>query len=85
MNSFTSGGSLSIYMEMSAFVETDEEKHIVFLGNACQQTFDKIKIYLIKPHVLTGPMSSKLFLIYVRAMDHVLDTLLAQINDKGHK
>lgn len=38
-DSFTSGGSLSIYMEMSAFVETDEEKHSVFFGQCMSADF----------------------------------------------
>ena len=33
--------------------------------------------------VLASPVSGKLFLLYVRAMDHSLGALLAQKNDEG--
>ena len=36
------------------------------------------------PPVLAGLVSEKPFLIYVRAMDHSLEALLAQNNDQGH-
>ena len=52
---------------------------------ACQKTFEDIKEYLTKPPVLVAPVSVKLFLLHVRAMDHSLGTLLAQKNDKGFK
>ena len=39
----------------------------------------------MQPPVLTAPVSKKLFLIYVRAMDHSLEALLAQNYDHGHE
>jgi len=50
---------------------------------ACQKAFEDIKEYLTKPLVLVAPFSEKLFLLYVRVMNHSLGVLLAQKNDKG--
>ena len=50
---------------------------------ACQKAFKDIKEYLTKPPVLVAPISGKLFLLYVRAMDHSLGTFPAQKNDEG--
>jgi len=38
--------------------------------DTCQNTFEDIKEYLTKPPVLIFPISEKLFLLYVRAIDH---------------
>jgi len=51
--------------------------------DTCQKAFDDIKKYLTRPPVLASPISKKLFLLYVRAMDHSLGTLLTQKNDEG--
>ena len=40
------------------------------------------KKYLIKPPILVSPVLKKLFLLYVRAMNHSLGALLAQKNDE---
>ena len=53
------------------------------LDEACQDAFENIKEYFIKPLVLLAPISRKPFLLYVRAMDHSLGVLLAQKNDEG--
>ena len=53
------------------------------LDDACQTAFEDIKEYLTKPAVLVSPALGKLFLLYVRAMDHSLGGLLAQKNAKG--
>ena len=53
--------------------------------DACQQAFEEIKQYLTNPPVLVAPVLGKPFLIYVRAIDHSLGTLLAQNNDQGHE
>ena len=51
--------------------------------DALQKAFEDIKAYLTKPLVLASPISEKPFLLYVRAMDHSLGTLLVQKNDEG--
>jgi len=51
----------------------------------CQEAYEDIKRYLTKPPVLVAPTSGKLFLLYVKAMDHSLSALLAQKDDDGHK
>ena len=62
------------------------KKGVSFIwDDACQQTFEEIKLYLTQPPVLTAPVSGKPFLIYVRAMDHSLGALLVQNNDQGHE
>ena len=53
--------------------------------DACQQAFEEIKRYLMHPHVLTALVLEKLFLIYIRAMDHSLGALLAQNNDQEYE
>jgi len=50
---------------------------------ACQEAFEDIKEYFTKLPVLVVPTSGKLFLLYVKAMDHSLDALLAQKKDEG--
>ena len=47
-----------------------------------QKTFEDIKAYLTKPPVLASPVSKKLFLPYVRAIDHSLGAPLTQKNDE---
>ena len=51
--------------------------------DACQKAFENIKAYLTKPPILASTVSGKSFLLYVRAMDHSLGTLLTQKNDEG--
>jgi len=58
------------------------KKGVSFIwDDACQQALEEIKRYLTQQHVLTALVLGKPFLIYVRAMDHSLGTLLAQNND----
>jgi len=52
---------------------------------ACQEAYEDIKRYLIKPPVLVAPTSGKPFLLYVKAMDHSLGALLAQEDDNGYE
>ena len=51
---------------------------------ACQEAYEEIKRYLIKPPVLVAPTSGEPFLLYVRVMDHSLGALLAQKDDNDH-
>lgn len=51
----------------------------------CRKAFNGIKQYLTNPPVLAAPVSGKPFLLYIRAMDHVLRDLLAQTNENGHE
>ena len=56
------------------------KKGVSFIwDDACQQAFEEIKRYLMQPPVLTSPVLGKPFLIYVRAMNHSLGSLLARI------
>jgi len=52
---------------------------------ACQEAFKDIKRYLTKPPVLVAPASGKSFLLYIKAMDHSLGTLLVQKNGDDHE
>ena len=52
---------------------------------ACQKAFKDIKEYLTKPSVLMAATLRKSFLLYVRAIDHLLGALLAQKNDESHE
>ena len=62
------------------------KKGVSFIwDDACQQAFEEIKRYLAHLPVLAAQVSGKPFLIYVRAMDHSLEALLAQNNDQGHE
>ena len=51
----------------------------------CQEAYEDIKRFLIKPSILVAPTSRKLFLLYVKAIDYSLGALLAQKNDDGHE
>ena len=48
---------------------------------ACQEAYKDIKRYLTKPPVIVAPTLGKSSLLYVKAMDHSLGTLLAQKDD----
>ena len=62
------------------------EKGVSFVWDkACQEAFEDIKEYLTRSLVLVAPTLGKLFLRYVKAMDHSLGALLAQENDEGHE
>jgi len=62
------------------------KKGVSFIwDDVCQQAFEEIKRYLTHPLILTTPVSGKLFLIYVRVMDHSLGALLAQNNFQRHE
>ena len=52
---------------------------------SCQKAFEDIEEYLTKPPVVVAPISGKLFLLYVRAMDNSFGALLVQKNDEGHE
>ena len=52
---------------------------------SCQEAYEDIKRYLTKPSVLVAPISEKSFLLYVKAMDHSLGSLLAQKDGDGHE
>jgi len=43
----------------------------------CQEAYEDIKRFLIKPSILVAPTSRKLFLLYVKAIDYSLGSLLA--------
>lgn len=54
------------------------KKSIYFAWNVeCQRDFDDIKQYLINSLVLTVLVSSKPFVLTIRAMDHILGALLS--------
>jgi len=54
------------------------KKGVFFVWDkACQKAFEDIKEYLTKPPVLMAPTLGKLFLLYVRIMDHSLGAFLA--------
>jgi len=60
------------------------KKSVSFVwDDAYQKAFEDIKVYLTKPHILASPVLGKLFLLYIRVMDHSLGALLAQKNDEG--
>ncbi|XP_058202937.1 uncharacterized protein LOC131317399 [Rhododendron vialii] len=50
---------------------------------SCQNAFDSIKAYLLKPPVLTSPTKGKPLLLYIAALDCSLGALLAQHNEQG--
>ena len=50
---------------------------------ACQEAFEDIKRYLTKPPILVALKSGKSLLLYVKAMDNSLGTLLAQKNEEA--
>jgi len=45
--------------------------------DTCKKVFEDIKEYLTKPPILASLVSEKLFLLYVRAIDYSLGSLLA--------
>ena len=60
------------------------KKNVSFVWDeACQKGFEDIKEYLTNPPVQLASISEKSNLLYVWAMDHSLDALLAQKNDEG--
>ncbi|XP_058221003.1 uncharacterized protein LOC131331154 [Rhododendron vialii] len=50
---------------------------------SCQNAFDSIKAYLMKPPVLMSPTKGKPLLLYIVALDCSLGALLAQHNKQG--
>jgi len=52
-------------------------------AEACQKAFENVKEYLTRPTILVASVSGKLFLLYVRVIDHSLGALLAQKNNEG--
>ena len=49
----------------------------------CKEAFKDIKKHLTNPPVPATSMSNKPFILYTRALDHSLGTMLAQNNDDG--
>ena len=68
---------------ISIVYTVNEEGHLLYLGGRLLEGFEDIKEYLTKPPVLVSLILKKLFLLYVRGMDHSLGALLAQKNDKS--
>ena len=50
---------------------------------ACQNTFDSIKKYLLNPPVLGAPVPGKPLILYITAQEKSVGTLLAQEEEKG--
>ncbi|KAL6291692.1 hypothetical protein ACE6H2_009202 [Prunus campanulata] len=50
---------------------------------ACQNAFDSIKAYLLKPPVLMAPIKGKPLILYIAALEHSLGAMLAQENEDG--
>ena len=62
------------------------KKGVSFIwDNTCQEAFEEIKKYLTHPPILVALVSEKSLLLYVRAMDHSLEALLAQKNDQNYE
>ncbi|XP_019181979.1 PREDICTED: uncharacterized protein LOC109177133 [Ipomoea nil] len=60
------------------------KKGIPFIWDeACKNTFESIKSYLMKPPVLTAPVHGRPLILYISAQDSSVGALLAQENDKG--
>ena len=70
---------------LSTFHQVNEEGSLIHWDNAYQEAFEEIKEYLTHPPILVASVSGKIFLLYVRAMDHSLGALLAQSNDQNHE
>ncbi|KAI5347393.1 hypothetical protein L3X38_015272 [Prunus dulcis] len=50
---------------------------------ACQNAFDSIKAYLLKPPVLIAPIKGKPLILYIAALERSLGAMLAQENEEG--
>ena len=60
------------------------KKDVPFVWDqACQNSFDSFKKYLLNPLVLMAPIKGKPLILYIAALDHSLGALLAQNNDEG--
>ncbi|XXG41725.1 hypothetical protein AAC387_Pa01g2131 [Persea americana] len=60
------------------------KKGVDFVWDAeCEVAFQDIKSYLTKPPVLAASTARKPFILYTRALNYSLGTLLAQENDGG--
>ena len=55
------------------------------MGEQNQETFNGIKGYLSKPHVLMPPLRGQSFKIYLSTAKESIGCLLAQNNVEGHK
>ncbi|KAJ8621804.1 hypothetical protein MRB53_030333 [Persea americana] len=53
------------------------------VSSKCEAAFQDIKSYLTKPSVLAAAITGKPFILYTRALNYSLGTLLAQKNDGG--
>ena len=51
----------------------------------CQEAFEKIKSYLMKPLILVPPIPEKPLLLYLTAIDTAMGALLAQYLEKTRK
>lgn len=58
---------------------------LLIWDETCQQAFEDLKKYLMKPPMLATPILGKPLLTYVRTMDHSPGAMLAQTNELGHK
>lgn len=50
---------------------------------ACQNAFDSIKAYLLKPPILMAPIKGKPLILYIAALERSLGAMLAQENEDG--
>ncbi|XXG82941.1 hypothetical protein AAC387_Pa10g0822 [Persea americana] len=58
------------------------KKGVTFEWNSeCEAAFRRLKEYLMKPLVLMAPIPERDLILYTKALDHSLGTLLAQKND----
>ena len=60
------------------------KKDVSFIWDqACQNAFESIKEYLLKPLVLMAPIKGRPLILYVAVLERSLGALLAQNNDEG--
>jgi len=83
------GVHLEIHIEsirtLPTLHQADEEGSLIYLGQYLPRSVWVIKQYLMHPLVLAASVSGKPFLIYVWAMDHSLQVLLAKNNNQGYE
>ena len=54
-------------------------------NNQCNESFQKLKDYLLNPPVLMPPILGKPFLLYISTTDTALGALLAQNDEQGRE
>lgn len=60
------------------------KKDVPFVWDqACQNAFEEIKQYLLRPPILMAPITGKSLILYVAALERSLGALLAQNNEEG--